>query len=255
MYTPTAYRYMVLTQSTLYTFGSVLVTSSVALVCLVMLGWDEVKLKRRIPLMIAVTVGVLVGEAVFHLLPEALRKGLPFFTTIGLAVCGIGFSYSIELICRALLPESELAPVARISLIAESVHNAIDGAIIAAAYIAGIRVGVIATVAILLHELPHELGNFSVLVHGGYDRRKALLLNCLSASVAFLGAGAVTVAGKEYSSIATYVLPASAGCFIYISTIGLLPGLLKDVDQKQRLRVFYSSVCGAVIMLIVAVAG
>ena len=246
---------MVLTHSTLYTLGSVLVTSSVALVCLVMLGWDEVKLKRRIPLMIAVTVGVLLGEAVFHLFPEALRKGIPIFTAMGLAVCGIGFSYAIELVFKALLPESELAPVAHISLIAESVHNAIDGAIIAAAYIAGLRVGLIATVAILLHELPHELGNFSVLVHGGYDRRKALLLNCLSASVAFVGAGAVIFAGKELGAFAAYVLPASAGCFIYISVVGLLPGLIRDSDKPQRLRLGYCAIGGAVLMLIIALAG
>jgi zinc and cadmium transporter len=246
---------MTLTHSTLYTLGSVLLTSSVALVCLVLLGWDEVNLKRRIPLMIAVTVGVLLGEAVFHLLPEALRKGIPVATTMGLAVLGIGFSYGIELLCKGFLPESKYAPVARISLIAESVHNGIDGAIIAAAYIAGIRVGLIATVAILLHELPHELGNFSVLVHGGYERSRALLLNCLSASVAFVGAATVILAGKELSSLATYVLPASAGCFIYISAVGLLPDLLKDVDTAQKRRVGYCAAGGAAIMLVVAMAG
>ena len=246
---------MALTHSTLYTLGSVLLTSSAALVCLVLLGWDEEKLNRRIPLMIAVTVGILLGEAAFHLLPEALRKGIPLVTTIGLAVLGIGFSYGVELLCKVFLPESKFAPVARISLIAESVHNGIDGAIIAAAYIAGIRVGVIATIAILLHELPHELGNFSVLVHGGYERRRALLLNCLSASVAFIGAAAVILAGKELNSIAIYVLPVSAGCFIYISAIGLLPTLLKNADKRQRVRLSYYAAGGAAMMLFVALVG
>ena len=240
--------------STTYTIASVLLTSSVALVCLVTLGWYEEKLRGRIPLMIAVTSGVLLGEAIFHLLPEALKSGIPLRTSLGLVALGTGLSYLFELACKMFLKEGTPAPVARISLAAESVHNAIDGAIIAAAYITGIRVGLFATMAILIHELPHELGNFSILVHAGYGRKKALVLNALSACAAMVGAAAVVLAGKSLGAFAAYVLPAAAGCFIYIAAFDLLPGLWRGADHSQRARLGYGTTVGATIMLIVTLA-
>lgn len=241
-------------RATAYTIGSVLLTSSIALVCLVTLGWDEAKLRKRIPMMIALTVGILLGEALFHLLPEAVRIGIPIANTLGLTLGGIAFSYGIEVACRAFLSGPGPAPVARISLFAESVHNAIDGAIIAAAYIAGIQVGVIATLAVLLHELPHELGNFSVLVHGGYERKKAFLLNCYSACAAFLGAVAVIIAGPALSTYARDILPAAAGCFIYIAAFDLLPSLWKDYGRTNLPRLSGAVAAGGAFMLILSFA-
>ena len=241
--------------STVYTIASVLLTSSVALVCLVTLGWDEEKLKQRIPIMIAVTAGVLLGEAVFHLLPQAFERGIPIRSLLILALLAIALSYGFELACTVFLKGQGPAPVARISLFAESVHNAIDGAMIAAAYITGPKVGLIATIAILLHELPHELGNFSVLVHGGYNRKKALLLNCLSAGAAILGAAAVIIAGSSLSGYSTDILPLAAGCFLYIAVFDLLPDVWKGAGLRERAVLGSGVTVGATVMLILTMAG
>jgi len=237
--------------STAYTIGSVLLTSSVALVCLFVLGWDEQKLRARIPVMIAVTCGVLIGEAVFHLIPESMRRGMDYGLTAGLVLAGLVFSFLLEVGCKLFLNDSELAPVARISLFAESVHNAVDGALIAAAYLTSIRVGLVVTFAIVLHELPHELGNFSVLIHAGYGRKKAFLLNLLSACAALLGALAVLLGGRSLGAYSKYLLPPAAGCFLYIAVFNLIPDLFKRAEASRRAILIVGVAVGAAFMLLV----
>jgi zinc and cadmium transporter len=223
-------------------------------VCLATLGWSEASLKARIPILISIASGVLLGEAVFHLLPEAVRAGVSVGVSASSCILGIVLSFLIELWCKVLFKEGP-APVARISLLAESIHNTIDGIVIAAGYIAGIRLGCMATLAILIHELPHELGNFSVLVHGGYDRRKALLLNCLSAGSSIVGALAVVIAGHSLSAYARFILPPSAGCFIYIAAFDLLPSLWKESAGTQRAAVGYGVAAGGSFILILTLTG
>lgn len=244
-----------MTPSTAYTLASVLITSAVALVCLVTMGWDEAKFRARMPILISIASGVLLGEAVFHLLPESFKRGIPVPSIVGLAMLGLAFSFAVEFGCNRFLTHSEIAPVARISLFAESIHNAVDGAIIAVAYMTNIRVGVVATVAIVIHEVPHELGNFSILIHGGYGRMKAFAFNLLSACAAILGAAAVLILGKSLYAYSAFALPPAAGCFIYIAAFNLLPHLWRESNPAQRASLRFGTSAGVALMLIVHLAG
>lgn len=254
MYTLTRYTYFYPVNTTAYTVGSVVLVSCVALVCLVAVGWDEAKLRQRIPIMIAIASGVLLGEAGFHLLPEATRRGIAVQSALGLAGLGIAFCFIFERASRLILSTATVAPVARISLLAESVHNAMDGAIIAAAYLAGFRAGVLATLAVVMHEIPHELGNFSILIHAGYSPKKAFTFNLLSACAAILGAGAVVIAGKSLIAYSASFLPVAAGCFIYIAAFDLLPDLWKNSDRSMRSQVGCGTSIGLSLMWILTMA-
>ena len=116
-------------------------------------------------------------------------------------------------------------------LIGDAVHNLIDGLIIAASFLASPIIGFTTTLAIILHEIPQELGDFGVLVHGGFKKSRALFLNFLTALTALLGGIIGYFISSE--SVIGFFLPFAAGGFIYIAASDLIPELKKEVDFKK----------------------
>jgi zinc and cadmium transporter len=119
------------------------------------------------------------------------------------------------------------------SLVGDGLHNLVDGMIIAAAYSADPGLGVVTTGAVLLHEVPQEVGEFGVLVRGGLSVGRALLLNFLSASTALVGAVAVLVVGGGPGPLVTALVPLTAGHFIYIAAADLVPELHHEHDPRE----------------------
>src|SRR5690606_7506091 len=109
------------------------------------------------------------------------------------------------------------APFATMNLVGDAAHNLIDGMIVAAAYLVSIPAGVVTTLAVMFHEIPQEIGDFGVLVYGGYEPRKALLYNFLSGLTAVLGAVLALVIGARVEGFADYLLPITAGAFLYVA--------------------------------------
>lgn len=124
-------------------------------------------------------------------------------------------------------------PVVVMSLVGDGLHNLIDGMIIAAAYVASPGLGLITTGAVLLHEVPQEVGEFGVLVRGGLDVRRALLLNFLSASMAFVGAVAALLVGAGSAAFLQALVPVTAGNFVYIAAADLVPELHHHHDRRD----------------------
>lgn len=140
-------------------------------------------------------------------------------------------------------------PVVLMSLVGDGLHNLVDGMIIAAAYATDPGLGVVTTGAVLLHEVPQEVGEFGVLVRGGLSVRRALLLNFLSASTALVGAVAVLVVGGGPGALVSALVPLTAGHFIYIAAADLIPELHHEHDPREAVGHAAVLVLGVAVML------
>jgi zinc and cadmium transporter len=130
-------------------------------------------------------------------------------------------------------------------LVGDGVHNFIDGLIIAASYLVSFEVGLGTTIAIILHEIPQEIGNFGVLLHAGYGRAKALWYNFISALAAVGGAIAGLAVGGVNEQFALWLLPVTGGGFIYIALSDIVPELHKD-SRLSRGVIQVASICAGI---------
>jgi zinc and cadmium transporter len=128
-----------------------------------------------------------------------------------------------------------IQPVGTMMIIGDGVHNMIDGVLIATAYLVDIQLGIATTIAVMLHEIPQEIGDFAVLIHSGFSNKRALIWNFISALTAFLGAFFVLLLQQYSAGIETIFLPLVAGNFLYIAGSDLIPSLHKNFTTKSAL--------------------
>src|SRR3989344_5721822 len=178
----------------IYTLISVLGISLLSFVGVFTLVLKKDFLNKSIFVLVSLAVGALLGDVFVHIIPE-MYEGAPNPTMISFMVIGgILLFFILEKILHWHHHHSSdhegenFLPVGRMVLVSDGVHNFIDGVIIAASYLVSIEVGVATTIAVVLHEIPQEIGNFGVLIHAGYTRAKALWYNFLSALTAIAGA-------------------------------------------------------------------
>ncbi|HXT56191.1 MAG TPA: ZIP family metal transporter [Candidatus Eisenbacteria bacterium] len=126
-------------------------------------------------------------------------------------------------------------PVGYMNLVADGAHNFIDGVIIGASYAINLHVGLATTLAVVFHEIPHELGNFFVLLYAGFSKGKALFFNFLSALFAVLGTIISLLIGSSIADFSGVMLPLAAGGFIYIAGSDLVPELNKEATLSKSL--------------------
>lgn len=222
----------------LYIFLSVLLISVISFAGVVTLVMHKTLLQRSIHLLVALAVGALLGDTFLHIIPEAYEEigtGPMVSLTI---IAGILFFFVLEKALHWHHHTSEHAeevshPIGKLILISDGVHNFIDGLLIAASYLVSVEVGIATTVAVVLHEIPQEIGNFGVLIHAGYTKAKALWYNFLSALTAVAGAAAALIFGSMTDSFAVWLLPLTAGGFIYIALSDLIPELHKNTRARQ----------------------
>ena len=133
------------------------------------------------------------------------------------------------------ITKDHVHPFAIMNLIGDGLHNFLDGLIIGAGYLLSIPAGIATTIAVLIHEIPQEIGDFSILIHGGFSKAKALLLNFLSAIVAILGGILALVLNSRIENIALIIAPLAIGGFIYIAGSDLIPELHKESTAKKSI--------------------
>lgn len=223
----------------LYTLVSVAIISLVSLISIYAFVLSEKLLKRLLLYMVSFSTGALLGGALFHLLPEIITEhGFTFIISIYIII-GILFSFIIEKFIhwhhchKTDHTQHHIHSFAYMNLFGDGVHNFIDGLIIAASYLISIPVGIAATIAVVLHEIPQEIGDFSVLLHGGFTKKKALLLNFLTALTSLIGAGIALIIGTYTDHLTLFLIPFAAGSFIYIAAADLIPELHKETDTKK----------------------
>lgn len=225
----------------LYAFGSVALISAISLIGAVAISINTERLKAFLFILVSLAVGALLGDAFLHLIPEAFEAGTdPTVIALSL-IAGILFFFVIEKVLHwhhhQGIESSEPAvhPVGRIILFSDGVHNLIDGLIIGLAYTVSIEVGIATTIAVILHEIPQEIGDFGVLLHAGYSKGKALWFNFLSALLAVLGAALAFIIGSAAEPVTQFLVPITAGGFIYIALSDLIPELHKMKSARHSL--------------------
>lgn len=215
----------------LYALASVFIISLISLVGAVTLTLGPRRLERALFLLVSLAVGALLGGAVIHLLPRSYEILDGDGTLVGLLVlAGVLAFFVLEKFLHwrhdhALPVAGGIRPFATINLVGNGAHSLLDGMVIAAAYLVSPPAGLVATVGVALHEIPQKMGAFGVLVAGGFRPRRALLYNFVVSLAGVVGAVVSLVLGALVEGYASYLLPITAGTFIYIAGSDLIPEL------------------------------
>ena len=186
---------------------------------------------RLVPGLISYAVGTLLGVALLALVPEALES-LRAPAALGALLAGIlGFFMLEKLViwrhCHTADCEAHDSSAALI-LIGGSLHNFADGAIVGAAALTSLPLGLTTALAVAAHQIPQEVGDYAILLDAGYSRTRAFVMNTLSASTCALGAVGVYAAASWTPSALPYGLAVAAGSFLYVAMSDLIPGLHRD---------------------------
>jgi len=232
----------------LYAIVSVILVSIISLIGVLTLLMKKSSLKKITLILVSFAVGGLFGDACIHLLPEAFEK-LGNSTSLYI-IFGIMLFFILEKFLRwrhcHISDENHIHPLASLNLVGDAIHNFVDGLLIGASYVVNIQIGIATTLAIILHEIPQEIGDFGVLIHSGLKTKRALFLNFLSAISAIVGTIIALIINIEWFAIV--LLPIAAGGFIYIAGSDLIPELQHDIKFKTSLIQFISILLGIGIM-------
>ena len=222
---------------------AVTVDSLVGLVGVFSFFFSTGQLKRMMSALVAFAAGTMIGGAFIHLIPESFEL-TPFAGEL-VALGFIGF-FAIERVihwrhCHNI--ECDKHPITLLIIIGDGVHNIIDGLVIASTFLVNSVLGWTTTLAVILHEVPQEIGNFVVLVHGGFSKWRAAAWTFLSQATCILGG----LVGYFFGSgLKAFLIPFAAGGFIYIAAVDLLPEI--HVDSDHPVRVFLTFLLGILTM-------
>jgi len=229
----------------LWVIAATALNSLVALVGAAGLACSRKTLDKVLHALVGFSAGSLLAGAFFHLLAESLEE-MQVMEAFYLVFAGFILFFLVERFlhwhhCHE--GECDVHAFSYMILFGDAIHNFIDGLIIAASFVVGFGVGAVTTIAVISHELPQELGDFGVLVYGGFARKKALLYNLLAQMTSILGGviGFFLVAG---TGLAVYLLPFAAGGFIYIGASDLIPELHKQASLEKTMVAFLFFLAG-----------
>jgi zinc and cadmium transporter len=242
----------------IYAIASVVLVSVVSLMGILTLSLSGDRLKKILLFLVGFAVGALFGDVFIHLLPESFEKLGAGLATSLYVIMGFLIFFVLEKFIRwrhyNLHRSGEhIHPVVAMNIIGDGVHNLIDGMLIAASYMVSIPIGITTTVAILLHEIPQEIGDFGILVHGGLSVKKALLFNLLTGLFSILGAVISLVIGQHIDGYTISLLPITAGGFLYIAGPDLIPELQQEIRVSTSIWQFISIILGVAIMALLVV--
>jgi zinc and cadmium transporter len=235
------------------TLAAVTIVSLISLIGAVGFVLRPERLRPILPILIAFAAGALLGDAFLHLLPEIAESDDGLDAAASFAVLGglLGFFVLEKFLHwhhQHVPTEEVLHPVAVTNLVGDALHNFIDGAIIAAAFLASPEVGLATAIAVALHEIPQELGDFGILVHAGLPPRRALAVNLASAFIALLGAALTLAVSSGIPGLERVLVPLTAGGFIYIAATDLIPELHKEPEGRKSLLQLAGILAGVAIM-------
>jgi zinc and cadmium transporter len=244
---------------------AVFALEAVAMLAAWLLRRRDYALSAFLPYLVSVATGLLLATALLHLLPEAIANLGNTPRVWYLLVGGILGLFCVEQIVAAIVHTGDTGVVQVHAhghthhslrpanlIVASSLHSFLDGVSVAAAFAAGPRVGWITALAISLHEVPHRVGDFAVLLHAGYSATNALRMAVLPSLGALLGVALVAAFGASGGTAVYWLLPISAASFLYIACVNLLPELR---HQHSRLAIALQMLClfgGAALVALVA---
>jgi len=234
----------------------ILTTFAIALIAFIgvfALAMKEQLLNKILIILVSLSAGALMGGAFLHLLPESIEKSgnadILIFVLVGFVLFFIIEKVLHWRHCHK--GKCDVHTFHYMNLIGDSVHNFIDGLIISASFIISIPLGFTTTIAIAAHEIPQEIGDFGVLIYGGFEKKKAIVLNFIVALTVVAGGIIGYFISKSIEQVAVYLLPFAAGGFIYIAATDLVPEIKKELDIKKSMATIFVFICGILIMWLV----
>lgn len=232
-------------------FGSV---GSVALAGSMLMLNNE-KLEKVSTVLMYLAGGTLLGAAFLGMIPSAIKSAEPMviFESV---IIGILMFFVLEKIvlwrnCSDKNCERRMQAAAPIILIGDAFHNAMDGIVIAASFLSSTELGVFATISVILHEIPQELGDFGILIQSGLSRKKAFWYNVLSGSTAMLTGIVVFYTLNSLKSWIPYALAVSASSFLYIALADLIPEMHRLTSLKESVKQIVWIIAGVLIIYVV----
>jgi len=266
----------------------ILIISLLSLVGVFMISLREKTLDKILFILVAFATGTILATALFDLIPESLHHleelnsgGAGIVESVLFVIIIIGFVvfFIIErfiywfhghahekedqLVCYETLTEGidkvverggKIKNFALLNLIGDGLHNFLDGIIIMVAFLSGFGNGIIVTLAVLFHELPQEIGDFGILLYGGFSKKKAILFNFGSALVALLGGLLAFFLSAQIELFNLFFLAFSGGGFIYIASTELMPELLKEKNLKRSIIQALVFLSGVILIMTLVIA-
>jgi zinc and cadmium transporter len=235
------------------TLLAVILVSCISLVGVTTLAINTDKLRKGLLYLVSFAAGALLGDAFLHLLPQAVEEIGDVERVSVLVLVGIVIFFILEKVlfwhhCHLPTHEQHKHPVGIMNLISDGVHNFMDGVIIAGSFLVDVPLGIATTIAVVLHEIPQEIGDFGILLHSGYTKRRALFFNFLTACLAILGAVVTLIIGERVESVVQYVLPLTLGGFIYIAAADLIPEIHREEHTGRSFAQFFMFIIGIGVM-------
>lgn len=250
----------------LYILLSVVIISLISLVGALTLSLSKSFLHKILYVLVGLAAGALFGDAFLHLIPEAFEHAGESAMIPIIVIAGILTFFVLEKFlhwhhhhhledgeecheAENIGSESgKIKPLGILVLTSDSIHNLVDGIIIAASFFISVEVGIATTIAVALHEIPQEIADFGLLVHSGMSRVKALVWNFITALFAVLGAGITILFGVFLEPFVFHAGAFAAGAFIYIAGSDLVPEIHKTRNIKNSFIQFVSILVGIAIM-------
>jgi zinc and cadmium transporter len=264
-------------------FLMIFIIGSFSLIGLFMISIREKTLDNILFILVAFATGTILASALFDLIPESLHQldelnssgaGIAenlvfFFIIFGFVIFFVierfiywfhGHAHEKEnkLVCYTGLGEGEnyslsqssgVKSFALLNLIGDGLHNFLDGIIIMVAFLSGTKSGIIITLAVVFHEFPQEIGDFGILLYGGFSKKKALFFNFLSGMIALLGGLTAFILSDNVEIFNLFFLAFSGGGFLYIASTELMPELIKEKDLKKSIIQALIFLCGIILII------
>lgn len=252
--------------TSIYSIASVLIVSLISFIGLFFISINEKILKSIVFVLVSFSVGALFGDAFVHLIPEAFGSEVSSSVVSAFILFGIIIFFVLEKFihwrhshieageicknheCEHYEKGNEIKPAGYMILLSDTSHNFLDGIIITASYMINIEVGITTTIAVVLHEIPQEIGQFGLLIHYGFSKFKALLFNFYSAFSAILGVIVTLFLSSKIEGFTPLIISIAAGGFIYIAGSDLVPEIHKTSDPKKSTIQFISILGGIALM-------
>jgi len=202
----------------------------------------------RVPMLVSYAIGALLGAAFLEMLPHAFEGGESVRTVAATVLAGIFVFFILEKLvlwrhchvedCEVHDHHADAHDHGRsgmLILVGDSFHNFVDGILIAAAFLEDTQLGIVTALAVIAHEIPQEVGDFLILLHSGYSRTRAFMLNLLSSLAMFAGGLIAYFALQTLQEWVQTIIALAAASMIYVAVADLIPGLHKRRELKATL--------------------
>lgn len=236
-----------------YTILSVIIVSLISLIGIFALLLRQRVLDKIMVYFVSFSAGALLGDAFFHLIPDAYLRSETKMSVSAFVLFGILIFFVLEKFihwrhCHKADCEGHPHTFSYLILAGDALHNFIDGLVIAASYLSSVPLGIATTFAVVFHEIPHEAGDYMLLLYGGLSKKRAMAFNFAGALTSIVGALIVLFIYSQAGSLVSFLIPFAAGGFVYVAGTDLIPELHKRVEVRESVLQFIALLGGMGLM-------